>query len=138
MLITLTLNTPITQKPPLNSGILITKEPNGTTQSLSSSLFRHICEKENLPCSFYTSRNDYATGSTQAGVSLKHLSINSIDIALPMLAMHSSLELIGIKDTYTLYRALTKFYQLNYEFKNNQIIIKEQNENYISINQSRD
>lgn len=127
-----------TNTPPLNSGILITKEPNGTTQSLSSSLFRHICEKENLPCSFYTSRNDYATGSTQAGVSLKHLSINSIDIALPMLAMHSSLELIGIKDTYTLYRALTKFYQLNYEFKNNQIIIKEQNENYISINQSRD
>lgn len=113
-----------TNIPILNDGILITKEINGTTNSITSAIFRQICETNNLPFSYYTSRNDFTAGSTQAGCSLKHLSINSLDIGLPMLAMHSSVELIGIYDTYNLFQALTKFYQLNYEFLNNKIIFK--------------
>jgi len=111
-----------TNTPCLNDGILIMKEMNGTTNSISATIFKHICDTKKLPCSFYTSRNDFASGSTQAGVSLKHLSIHSLDIGLPMLAMHSSLELIGIKDTYTLYQALKEFYKIKYEYKNNKII----------------
>jgi len=111
-----------TNTPILNDGILIMKEMNGTTNSISSTIFKHICDTKKLPCSFYTSRNDFATGSTQAGVSLKHLSIHSLDIGLPMLAMHSSLELIGLKDTYTLYLALKEFYKIKYEYKNSKII----------------
>lgn len=110
-----------TNTPILNDGILIMKEMNGTTNGVSSSLFKLICEHNNLPWTYYTSRNDFATGSTQAGASLKHLSINSIDVGLPMLAMHSSLELIGIKDTYTLYQAFLEFYSFLYHFKNNKI-----------------
>lgn len=110
-----------TNTPILNDGILIMKEMNGTTNSVTSSLFNHICETENIPCTFYTSRNDFSTGSTQAGASLRHLSINSLDVGLPMLAMHSSLEVIGNKDTYLLYLALDKFYKSNYKLKNNKI-----------------
>lgn len=113
-----------TNTPLLNSGILITKEINGTTSSVTSSIFKYICEKENLPYSYYTSRNDFATGSTQAGASLKHLSINSLDVGLPMLAMHSSFELIGLKDTYNLYQSFFHFYQVDYNLKNNKIIFK--------------
>lgn len=110
-----------TNTPVLNSGILIMKEMNGTTNSITSAIFKHICEIKNLPVSFYTSRNDFATGSTQAGASLKHLSINSLDIGLPMLAMHSSMELIGLEDTHRLYIALKSFYKIHYEIKNNKI-----------------
>lgn len=113
-----------TNTPTLNDGILIMKEMNGTTNSITSSIFKHICDTKNLPCSFYTSRNDFATGSTQAGASLKHLSINSLDIGLCMLAMHSSMEMIGLKDTYILYKALNEFYKIHYEIKNNKIIFK--------------
>ena len=109
-----------TNTPILNDGILITKEINGTTNSVTAAVFKHICE-EKLPCTYYTSRNDFATGSTQAGASLKHLSINSIDVGLPMLAMHSGLELIGNKDTYTLYKAFKKFYQVKYKLDINKI-----------------
>ena len=113
-----------TNTPVLNDGILIMHEMNGTTNAITSSLFRNICKKAKVRCSYYTSRNDLSVGSTQSGASLKHLSINSLDIGLPMLAMHSSLELIGLKDTYDLYKALVTFYKTNYEFKDNKIILK--------------
>ena len=97
------------------------KEMSGTTSGVTGAIFKIICEEEKLPCTYYTSRNDFATGSTQAGASLKHLSINSIDVGLPMLAMHSGLELIGNKDTYTLYKAFKKFYQVKYKLDINKI-----------------
>lgn len=110
-----------TNTPLLNDGILITKEINGTTNAITSALFKSICEENHIPYSYYTSRNDFATGSTQAGASLKHLSIHSIDIALSMLAMHSGLELIGNKDTYYLFQALFFFYQSKFHFENHRI-----------------
>ena len=110
-----------TNTPPLSSGIMIMKETNSSTNSISSSIFKHICEKEKIKYSYYTSRNDYATGSTLAGASLKHLSINSLDIGLVMLAMHSSLEVIGLNDTYLLYKALKNFYEIEYNINNNEI-----------------
>ncbi len=113
-----------TNTPTLNNGILITKEINGTTNSITSSIFKKVCEDNNIKYSYYTSRNDFTGGSTQAGVSLKHLSINSLDVALPMLAMHSSMELIGINDTYLLSEAMSKFYQIKYKLENNQITFK--------------
>ncbi|HIS87449.1 MAG TPA: M18 family aminopeptidase [Candidatus Caccenecus avistercoris] len=110
-----------TNTPPLNSGIMIMKETSSSTNSVSATIFKHICENENIKYSYYTSRNDYATGSTLAGASLKHLSINSLDIGLVMLAMHSSYEVIGIKDTYLLYKALKKFYEIKYDIDNKEI-----------------
>ena len=38
-----------------------------------------------------------------------------------MLAMHSSYEVIGIKDTYLLYKALKKFYEIKYDIDNKEI-----------------
>lgn len=110
-----------TNTPPLNCGIMIMKETNSSTNSISASIFKHICESEEIKYSYYTSRNDYATGSTLAGASLKHLSINSLDIGLVMLAMHSSFEVIGLDDTYLLYKALKKFYEIEYNMNNNEI-----------------
>ncbi len=113
-----------TNTPELDEGVLIIKEVDGTTNSITSSIFKTICENNNIPYSYYTSRNDFNTGATQAGASLKHLSINSLDIGLAMLAMHSGVELLGIKAPYTLKQALEKFYQASYTFKNNKIIFK--------------
>lgn len=110
-----------TNTPVLNDGVLIMREMNGTSNAISSALFKKVCEENNIPCSYYTSRNDFATGSTQAGASLKHVSIYSIDIGLPMLAMHSGLELIGLKDTYFLYQSLYHFYQTKFIFDNSKI-----------------
>ena len=112
-----------TNTPPLNNGLMIMREPTSSTNSISATIFKHICEKEQIKYSYYTSRNDYATGSTLAGANLKHISINTIDIGLAMLAMHSSFEVIGIKDTYFLFKALKKFYELEYNIESNKIDI---------------
>lgn len=110
-----------TNTPPINSGVMIMKEINSSTNSISATIFKHICEENNINFSYYTSRNDYATGSTLANISLKHLSINSLDVGLVMLAMHSSYEVIGVQDIYLLYRALKKFYEIKYDIDNNEI-----------------
>ena len=110
-----------TNTPPLDSGIMIMKETSSSTNSISSTIMKHICESKKIKYSYYTSRNDYATGSTLAGANLKHLSINSLDIGLVMLAMHSSFEIVGLKDIYLLYKALQKFYEIKYTLNNNEI-----------------
>ena len=110
-----------TNTPPLNSGIMIMKETSSSTNSISATIFKHICKTNKLKYSYYTSRNDYATGSTLAGPNLKHLSINIIDIGLVMLAMHSSYELISLKDIYLLYQSLKKFFEIEYKIKNQEI-----------------
>ena len=97
------------------------KEVNSSTNSISSTILKHICEKYHIKYSYYTSRNDYATGSTLAGASLKHLSINSIDIGLVMLAMHSSYEVIGLEDIKRLSKSLKYFYETSYKIENNTI-----------------
>lgn len=101
----------------LNKGVVIAKEMNSTTDSLSSSLFKTLCKKRKIPYQDFTSRNDLASGSTLAGISLRHVSTLSIDIGLAQLAMHSSMEVVGTDDVYSLYKILEEFYQTSFERK---------------------
>ena len=110
-----------TNTPPIHSGIIISKELNSTTNCISATILKHICEKYHFPYSYYTSRNDYKTGSTLASANLKHLSIPSIDIGLAMLAMHSSYELIDLEDIKTLYQVLKSFYEIKYQYNKQKI-----------------
>lgn len=101
----------------LNKGIVISKEMVSTTDALSSSIIRNLCKEENIPYQYFTSRNDSSSGSTLAGISLRHVSTTSIDVGLAQLAMHSSLECIGIEDVYSLKKLFTKFYQTSFQKK---------------------
>lgn len=101
----------------LNKGIVISKEMISTTDSLSSSIVKTLCEKENIPYQYYTSRNDLSSGSTLAGISLRHVSATSIDIGLATLAMHSSIECVGSKDINHLINLFTIFYQTSFQKK---------------------
>lgn len=107
----------------LNKGIVISKEISSTTDSLSSSIFKSICNQAKIPFQDYTSRNDLASGSTLAGISLRHISTLSIDVGLAELAMHSSYECIGLHDIYSLYQVFLKFYQTSLKRKENSTII---------------
>jgi len=97
----------------LNNGVLIIREKDTTTDSISSSIFKEICKKAKVPFQDYASRNDMTTGSTLSGLSIRHVSIDSIDVGIPQLAMHSANELVGANDTYYLYKAFKKFYDIS-------------------------
>lgn len=105
----------ITNKVYLNKGIVISKEMVSTSDALGTSIIKELCKKEKILFQYFTSRNDLASGSTLAGISLRHVSTTSIDISLPQLAMHSSLECIGTEDTYSLLKLFQSFYNVSFQ-----------------------
>lgn len=107
----------------LNDGILIVREQMTTTDGISSSIFKGICEQAKVAYQDYTSRNDMSTGSTLSSLSIKHVSIDSVDVGLPQLAMHSGNEIMGSDDAYSLYKVLKQFYNISLEKKENVICI---------------
>jgi len=109
----------------LNNGILVIREKDTTTDSISSSIFKEICKKAKIPFQDYSSRNDMTTGSTLSGLSIRHVSINSIDVGIPQLAMHSANELIGSDDSFYLYKSFKKFYDISIKNKGNSLELIE-------------
>ncbi len=102
-----------TNRPYLNQGIVIKYHANQkyTTDAISASMFRLICREAEVPVQTYTNRSDQAGGSTLGNISNAHMSIRSVDIGLPQLAMHSPYETAGADDTDYLIRAVRKFYE---------------------------
>lgn len=96
----------------LNNGILIAREKDTTTASISSSIFKEVCKKADVPFQDYTSRNDMSSGSTLSGLCIRHVSIDAIDVGIPQLAMHSANEVIGADDLFYLYKAFKEFYNV--------------------------
>lgn len=95
----------------LNKGIVISKDCSSTTDGITSSIFKGICEKANVPYQDFVTKNDMTSGSTLSGISLRHVSIDSIDIGLGQLAMHGAKEIIGSLDPFYLYLAFKEFYE---------------------------
>ena len=46
---------------------------------------------------------------------MAQVSVNSVDIGLQQLAMHSSYETAGIKDTYYMIKAMEEFFNSHFE-----------------------
>lgn len=108
-----------TNKVVLNNGVVIKHHTNYTTDGLSSSLFKGICETAGVLYQDFACRSDMRCGATLGGISQSHVSINSVDIGIPQLAMHSANETIGTKDILYMYKVILEFY--------NSTIIKDKN-----------
>jgi aspartyl aminopeptidase len=63
-----------------------------------------------VPIQRYANRADMPGGSTLGNIANTQVSLNTIDIGLPQLAMHSAYETAGARDTELMVRALTKFF----------------------------
>lgn len=107
----------------LNKGIVIKHHINYTTDAVTSSLFKGICDKAKVPYQDFACRADMQCGSTLGGISQSHVSIDSIDIGLPQLAMHSATETMGTKDITYMYKALLEFYNTTIRKQKNKIYI---------------
>lgn len=103
-----------TNRPYLNKGIVIKNNASMkyVTNGVSEAAFKKICNLAGVETQSYFNRSDIAGGSTLGNISLRHVSIDSIDIGLPELAMHSCFETAGVKDMDDLLKVFTKYYQL--------------------------
>lgn len=99
-------------RPYLNDGIVIKFNGNQRycTDAVSSAYFKNLCNTAGVPVQTYTNRSDIAGGSTLGNISSNQFAVNTVDIGLPQLAMHSPYETAGIKDTGYLIKAVTKFF----------------------------
>lgn len=106
-----------TNKVYINQGIVIKYNANQryTTDAVSAAVFKTICEKADVPFQSYTNRSDIAGGGTLGNVATTHISIKMVDIGLAQLAMHSSYETAGIKDTEYMIKAIEEFYNSHLE-----------------------
>jgi len=99
-------------RPKMNGGIVIKHNANQryTTDAISQAIFSSICEAAQVPVQYFANRSDMAGGSTLGNIANTQVSLNTVDIGLAQLAMHSSYETAGAKDTEYMIAALTKFY----------------------------
>ena len=90
-----------TNRPYLNQGIVIKYSANQkyTTDAVSGAIMRAICRQADVPCQTFTNRSDLLGGSTLGNISQSQVSLNTVDVGLPQLAMHSPYETAGAKDT---------------------------------------
>ena len=97
----------------MNRGVVIKHNANlkYTTDALSCAMFTLICEKAGVPVQHFTNRSDVAGGSTLGHISNTHVSLNTVDIGLAQLAMHSCCETAGTKDLEYLIRALRQLWE---------------------------
>ena len=94
-------------RPVLNKGIVIKYNANQKycTDGLSGAVFKDICREAKVPVQTFVNRSDIAGGSTLGNISNTQAAMNTVDIGLPQLAMHSSYETAGIQDTEYLIKA---------------------------------
>lgn len=99
-------------RPFLNGGIVIKFNAGQKycTDGISAAMFRDICQKAQVPVQTFTNRSDMAGGSTLGNISNTRVALNTVDIGLPQLAMHSPYETAGTNDTEYLVKAAEKFF----------------------------
>ncbi len=90
-----------TNRPYLNGGIVIKYHGSQkyATDALSAARMKALCRQAGVPFQSYANRSDIPGGSTLGNISTAHVSVSSVDIGLPQLAMHSAVETAGMKDT---------------------------------------
>ena len=98
--------------PVLNGGVVVkyNAAQRYTTDAVSDAVFRQVCREAGVPVQRYSNRADLPGGSTLGNISTAHLSVHSVDIGLPQLAMHAAYEVAGAKDTAYLAQAMTAYF----------------------------
>lgn len=101
-----------TNRPHMNHGPVIKFNANQkyTTDAISAAIFKSICEKAEVPYQTFANHSDQPGGSTLGNIANAHVSLNTVDIGLAQLAMHSPYETAGTKDTWYMIQVLKEFY----------------------------
>lgn len=96
----------------MNQGVVVKFSANQkyTTDGISAAIFLQLCKDAQVPVQTFANRSDMAGGSTLGNLSTQQVSLHTVDVGLPQLAMHSAYETAGVKDSEYMVRALTAFY----------------------------
>ena len=98
----------------LNQGFAIKEASNQSyaTDSETVGIVQQICEKEGIAYKKFVKHSDNAGGGTLGGIASATLPVRTADIGVPLLAMHSSCETMGVADYEALVDYMTAYYRL--------------------------
>lgn len=110
----------------LNQGIVIKYNANQsyTSDSISAALFLELCRKAGVPTQYFTNRSDLKGGGTLGSISTSQVSVASVDIGLPQLAMHSCNETAGVQDCQAMVAAITMFFSTHRSMPQDGVLIQ--------------
>ena len=98
-------------RPQMNGGIVLKFHAGQlyTTDGVSAAFVKKLCLAQEIPLQTFVNRSDMRGGSTLGSIANTQLSMNTADIGLAQLAMHSSCETAGTKDLAYLVQFAQKF-----------------------------
>lgn len=102
----------VTNKPVLNGGpvLKISASQSYANDSRGASVIRMLSEKCGVNLQTFVNRSDMPGGSTLGSITSANLPMRTIDIGIPLLAMHSARETMGVKDQESIEKLLTCFF----------------------------
>ena len=103
--------------PVINGGVVLKFNANQryTTDGITAAVFRKVCQAAGASVQTYCNRADIPGGSTLGNISLSQVSVPTVDIGLPQLAMHACYETAGVQDVQDLETVMTRFYSTTLE-----------------------
>jgi aspartyl aminopeptidase len=98
--------------PLINQGVVVKSNVGQryATSSTSIGPFVDACNKAQVPIQYFSSRNNIACGSTIGPLTATRLGIDTIDVGIPQLSMHSAREVCGVQDPIFLRDALSAYF----------------------------
>ncbi len=80
------------------------------TTGRSSALYKTLAQEVGVSPQEFVMKNDMACGSTIGPITATDLGVQTVDLGIPSLAMHSIRETTGSKDPYLLFKTIAHFY----------------------------
>lgn len=99
----------VTGGPVMGGGVVIKHHVNYATSGLSAGIFKRMLDKAGIPHQDYYNRSDIGCGSTLGNIAARALVIDTVDIGVAQLAMHSAVETAASKDFDTMQDAIATF-----------------------------
>ena len=96
----------------MDDGVAIKMESNQryATDSTAVAVVEALCKEGNIPYRKFANRSDIRGGGTLGSITSATLPMRTVDIGIPMLAMHSSRELMGVESQTQLNRLLKSYF----------------------------
>jgi len=106
-----------TNRPVINKGVVLKYNANQryTTDAVSAAIFKGMLTDMDMPYQTFANRSDIMGGSTLGNISNTQVALNTVDVGLPQLAMHSAYETAGVKDTEDFIKICKKFFEIRIE-----------------------
>ena len=102
-----------TNHPLINKGVVLKSAANQKycTDGVSAAIFTELCKTAGVSMQSFFNKSGTPGGSTLGNISIGQVSIRSVDMGLPQLAMHSAYETAGVKDYIDAVKLFTCYYE---------------------------